>query len=62
MTIEDFKSDLERLEMDLAKTRAGMKSLYGKDYQEAEMEVIRIKGLIHQVNVFMEVEQYKAVS
>ena len=62
MTIDEFKSEIERLEMDLAKTTAGMKNLYGRDYQEAEMELIKIKGLINQVRVLMEVAQYKAVS
>jgi len=62
MTIDELKSEIERLEMDLAKTRAGMKNLYGKDYQEAEMDVIRIKKLINQVRVLIEVAQHKAVS
>ena len=62
MTIDELKSEIERLEMELAKTKAGMKSLYGNDYQKAEMDVIRIKKLINQVRVLIEVAQHKAVS
>jgi len=49
MTIEELNDDIDRLEVELAEA---------KD----QLEVIRIKALIHRARVFSEIKKYEGAS
>ena len=62
MTIDELKQEVSDLEEQLLAVRAGMKTLYGKDYQEAEYKIIQIKKTINQTRVLVEALQYRSVA
>ena len=62
MNISDYKAEIAALEMELAKTIASLKTLYGAEYQRTELYIIRIKANLCKATALMEIAKYKSVA
>jgi len=62
MSISELKAEIQRLEMELAETRAKLKGLFGEAYRKAELKIIRLKMDIRRAKSFLEIANYGAMS